>query len=445
MSLIETWFGLGENAPPAPPEPASLPTEERSGISLENPQYSLSANSEELLALFGVIAGNAQLPAVTIESALEVPAVIDAVGFLSRTLASLPLHQYRSVNGEDQRADGDIQMLLNEAPNGEMSSTDWRRHMWQQVFTGGRGVTWIERKGGTPIALWPMDPARTSVRRQGGRKIYRFDNKEYPAADVIDVTFMLRSNLLDAYGPIAKGRKAIALAIAMNDFAGTFFAGGGVPPLALEGPMPQGVEGFKRAQADIKRAIDMAKKQNIPFFGMPPGHGLKPIGIDPAKGQMTEARLFQIQEIARLYGLPPVFLQDLSKGTFSNTEQQDLQLVKHNISQWAKVFEGELNLKLYGQRRRTKSVKHNLDGLQRGDFKSRIEGNARAIQTGQLTPNEVRALDNRGAKPNGDQLYIQGATVPLGTVSAQTGQTSGPAPDEDAEKDDTDAGDRTED
>jgi HK97 family phage portal protein len=135
---------------------------------------------------------------------------------------------------------------------------------------------------------------------------------------------------------------------------------------------------------------------------------------------MTEARLFQIQEIGRLYGLPPVFLGDLSKGTFSNTEQQDLQLVKHLIGQWAKAFEDELNLKLFGQRRRSRYVRHNLDGLQRGDFKSRIEALARAIQTSQITPDEARALEERPADPsgNGAKLYMQGATVPLGTVIA---------------------------
>lgn len=388
------------------------PTEQRS---LENPAIPLSSNSEELLQLLGVMNGNKELPHVTIESALEVPAVFDAVGFLSRTLASLPLHAYRSTSGETKRADGDLQMLLNEAPNPEWSSYDWRKYMWQQVFTGGRGVTWIERAGSKVLGLWPMDPTRTSVRRQSGRKIYRFNDKEYPAADVIDVTFMLKPNQLDAYGPIYKGRKAIGLAIAMADFAGTFFAGGGVPPLALEGPMPQGVEAFKRAQSDIQRAIDMAKKAGTPFFGMPPGHALKQIGFDPAKGQMTEARLFQLQEIGRLYGLPPVFLQDLSTGTLSNSEQQDLHLVKHNIGQHAKGFEDELNLKLFGQRRRSQQVKHNLDGLQRGDFKSRTEGLARAIQTAQITPNEARALENRPQLPEGDKLYIQGATVPLGS------------------------------
>lgn len=394
-----------------------LGREERSGNPLENPTIPLSASADDIMAFFGVAYDRGMLPHVTIESALEVPAVLSAVNFLSSTLAGLPLHAYRDAD----KVDGDLAMMLNEAPNPEWSSFEWRKYMWQQVFTGGRGMSWIERAGPTRIAgIWPMDPSLTTVARVGGRKIFRFEGREYAAADVIDLPFMLKANQIDAYGPISKGRKAIALAIAMNDFAGTFFAGGGVPPLALEGPLPTGPDAFKRAQADIQRAIDMAKKAGTPFFGMPPGHSLKAIGIDPDKGQMTEARLFQIQELARVFdGMPPAFLQDLSKGTFANTEQQDLQIVKHNIGRRAKQFEDELNLKLFGQRRRSRKVKHNLDGLQRGDFKTRSEGLARAIQTGQLTPNEARALEERPPLENGDVLYIQGATVPLGSVPVQ--------------------------
>ena len=395
--------------------------------SLERDQISSSASWDEWASFFGQAGDRAQLPHVTIETALEVPAVLDAVTFLSRTLAALPLQAYRNAEGEAEKVDGELQMLLNEAPNAEWSSFAFRQYFWHQVFTGGRGLAWIERQGSRVIAIWPLDPTRTTVRRQGGRKIYRCNNQEYPAADVIDVPFALKPNQLDAYGPIYKGRKTIGLAIAMNDFAGGFFVGGGIPPLALEGPLPQGPDAFKRALKDIQRAIDLAKNAGQAFFGLPPGHKLTPVGGDPEKGQMTEARLFQIQEIARLWGLPPVFLQELSKGTFTNTEQQDLQLVKHNIGQWAKALEDELNLKLFGQRRRSRKVKHNLDGLQRGDFKTRTEGLARAIQTGQLTPNEARALDNRPPLPNGDVLYIQGATVPLGSAPAPIGHNGGPA------------------
>jgi HK97 family phage portal protein len=153
---------------------------------------------------------------------------------------------------------------------------------------------------------------------------------------------------------------------------------------------------------------------------MPPGHKLTQVGFDPEKGQMTEARLFQIQEIARAYQLPPVFLQDLSRATFTNAEQQDLHLVKHLIGQWTAALEGEMNLKLFGRFNGRRYVEHNLSGLMRGDFKSRIDGVARAIQTAQLTPNEARALENRPkhSNPAADDLLVQGATVVLGKQPA---------------------------
>lgn len=403
------------------------PAEHRAGNPLERDTVSLSADAGEVLQFFGLANRNIQLPVVTIETALGEPAVFSAVMFLSRSLASLPLHSYRKKDGEAARIDGELQMLLNEAPNPEWTSFGWRQYMWQQAFTGGRGLTWIERAGEKVVALWPMDPTRTTVRRQGGRKIYRFDSKEYPAADVIDVPFALKTNQLDAYSPISKCADAIALSIAMRNYAATFFAGGGVPPLALEGPLPQGADAFKRAMADIRRAIDLAKKASESFFGIPPGHSLKPIGVDPSKGQMVEARRFQLEEIARIYQMPPIFLQDLTNGTMANTEQQDLQLVKHIIVHWTSAFEDELNLKLFGQRRRARYVEHSLDGMLRGDLKSRIDAMARGIQTGQLTPNEARALDNRPPMPEGDKLYVQGATVPLGTVlNSKMGHNGGP-------------------
>lgn len=415
-----------------PPASAGTGAETRS---LEDPRVSLMGSStEELLAFFGVAAGNVKLPPVTIETALEVPAVFGMVNFLASTMAALPLHAY----SESSKIDGHLAMLLNEAPNPQWTSFDWRKYIWTGFLTGGRGLSWMERAGGPGskvLAIWPMDPAETVIRRQNGRKIYRYGGQDYQAEDVIDLPFMLKADGLGSYGPVWKARRAIAVALAMGDFAGTFFGSGGVPPLALEGPLPSGADSFKRASADIQRAIDLAKKSGSPFFGMPPGHALKPIGIDPSKGQMVEARKFQILELARVWGMPPAFVQDLSTGTFSNTEQQDLQLVKHKILHLARQFEDELNLKLFGQRRRARKVKHNLDGLQRGDFKSRIEALARGIQTAQITPNEARALEQREPLDNGDDLLIQGATVPLGTQplltesNPQTNEPKDPADD----------------
>lgn len=386
---------------------------ETRAASIEDPRVPVSQTSE-FLGFFGV--GGANLPNVTIDSALTVPAVLAAVAFLSRTMATLPLHAYRDTKDGAVRLTGKTAVTIHEAPNDLMGSFKFRQWFWQQVFTGGRGLAWIERNGSVIEALWPMDPRKTSVKRVGFTLVYRFEGKEYPAADVIDVPFMLREDQIAHRGPINLAAKAIQLALAMNDYGSNFFAGGGVPPLALEGPVPSGKGGLERAMADVSRVIEAAKKTNKPIFPMPPNHKLTQVGYDPAKGQMTEARLFQIQEIGRAWQLPPAFLQDLSRGTFSNVEQQDLHLVKHLISQWAKAFEDEANLKLFGRGNSGRYVEHNLDGLQRGDFKSRIEGIARAIQTAQMTPNEARALENRPkhANPDANELLIQGATVVLG-------------------------------
>lgn len=384
----------------------------RESRSAENPQVPVSAAN--FLAHFGIDTDS--LPRVTVDTALHVPAVQAAVTFISRSLANLPLHAHRKTkDGRVERIAGGLQTLVNEAPTAEWSSFGWRVYMWQQVFTHGRGITQIERAaGGAVLALNPVDPVDASVSIRAGRKIYRLNGMEYQAAEVLDIPYMLKRDMVGSYSPIFLASKAIQLALAMNDYGSGFFAGGGVPPLALVGPMPQGAEALQRAMSDVSRVIDTARRSNKPLFPIPPGHELKQVGFEPSKGQMTEARRFQIEEIARAFNLPPIFLQDLTHGTFSNSEQQDLHLAKHLIAQWAKAFEDELNLKLFGQMKNGRWVEHNLDGLQRGDFTSRMNGLSQAVQNALLTPNEGRDKLNLPAMAGGNSLMIQGATVPLG-------------------------------
>ena len=366
-----------------------------------------------ILSVLGM--GDIDLPNINIDTALQSPAVLAAVTFLPRSLAALPLHVFRKTDEGPQKIVGGLETLIHEAPNREWTSFKLRQYFWQQVFTGGRGMLWIERSGPNITGLYPMNPVKTTIKRSGlGETTYEVEGKKYPAADVIDVPFMLKADGLCHYSPIMLGAKAIQLSLAMNEYGSKFFAGGGVPPLAMSGPLPAGPEAMKRAMDQIGRAIASAKENNGQIVPMPPEHKLTPIGFDPEKGQMTDARRFQVEEISRIYGLPPVFLQDLTRGTFSNTEQQDLHLVKHLISQWAQALEEEMNLKLFGQRNGGRYVEHNVDGLLRGDFKTRMEALSSGVQNALLTPNEGRALENRPSKPNGDDLMIQGATVPLG-------------------------------
>lgn len=391
-----------------------------SGTETRDATVPVSVPYGDFIQFFG-LNDTANLPHVTIDSALTVPAVWCAVAFLSRTLATLPLHAYRNTKDGPQKITGKLESVVHDAPNDGMDSFKFRQYFWQQVFTGGRGLAWIERTPQGIEALWPMDPMSTTIKRSGFKTIYTFTDKwtgksiEYPAEDVIDVPFMLKSDGLCHYGPINMAAKAIQLALAMNDYGSNFFAGGGVPPLALKGPLPAGADAMNRALADVTRAIDNAKKTGKPITPIPGGYELVPVGFDPAKGQMVEARLFQVQEIARAYQLPRVFLQDLTGATNSNTEQQNLMLVQHLIGQWAQALEGEMNLKMFGRGNAGRYIEHNLDGILRGDFVARMAGLAQGVQNALITPNEGRALDNRPALKGGDDLLIQGATVPLGS------------------------------
>lgn len=411
-------------------------------------QITQNASREELLAFFGQ--DGVRLPAVTVQSALRVPAFAAGVNFLARTLATPTLEAFRTTKMGPQKVGGRLQVLVRDAPNPEWSSFAARVFFWTNCLLYGRGLFAILRNNGQPYELWPMNvPAVRVTMDSIGRKTYTVTSsagvplpgKTYSSADVIDVPFMLASNMVNVLSPITIGEKALQLALAMQDYGSTFFAGGGVPPLALEGPIPQGADALRRRTDDVERAIMDAKDSGKPFFSMPPDHKLTQIGYDPAKGQMTEARRLQNEEIARLLGVPPVFIQDLSKLTYSNAEQQDLQLVKHTVSHHCTSLEQEMNLKLFGQMRGDRYVRHDLDTLLRGDFKTRMEGLARSVQGSIRTPQEARRAEGlpEHHNPKANELFMQGATVELGTAPAPGAQ---PPKDN---GDNADAGDQTED
>lgn len=396
-------------------------------------QITQNATREEILAFFGQ--DGVRLPAITVQSAMRVPAVLAAITFLSRTLATTTLEAFRDAKSGPERVGGRLQILVRDAPNPEWSSYAARVFFWQNVFQHGRGLFAILRLNGQPYELWPMNvPSVRVTMNEFGQKWYTVTNsageplpgRTFSSADVVDVPFMLSSNMVSVLSPIMLGEKAIQLALAMNDYGSTFFAGGGVPPLALKGPMPQNDAGLKRRAEQVKMAIKAAKERGEPFFDMPPDHELTQVGYDPAKGQMTEARSFQISEIARVFQLPPVFLQDLSRATFSNAEQQDLHLVKHLVAQWCSALEQELNLKLFGQTNGRRYVRHDLDSLLRGDFLTRMQGLSAAISGAVYSPNEGRRKEGLPdhANPHANDLFIQGATVPLGSQT-NGGATNG--------------------
>lgn len=390
-------------------------------------QGSILSSDPQIVRFFGGSVGVTD-EIVTVESALQVPAIWAAVSFLSRTLAALPLKSYLKTDTGREVMPGDpVVLLMNGAANDETSSFDFRRAFWQDVFTIGRGLAFIERnRAGVPINLWPLEVKKVTVQRAAGRTVYHYNDNgrriTYGAAEVLDLCFMPGADALGGRSPIYSHAATIGLAQAVTRYGARFFDSGGIPPFTISGPV-RTAGGVARAAGDLSESVRKLAAEGGNAITIPEGHELKALGIDPEKMQMIGTQRFLIEQIARIYGIPPVFLQDLTHGTFSNVEQQDLQLAKHVIAPWCKALEAHANLKFYGRPPHKVFLEHSLDGLMRGDMQTRAEATARRINTGQLTINEARELENRPPVDGGDQPLVQGAMIPAnmaGQVNSQS-------------------------
>lgn len=403
--------------------------EERSrNDNVENPDTPIS--SEAILQFFGMDQPSAAGVNVNLSNAMTVPAVFAAVEFLSSTIAGLPLNVYRKTDSGREKQNAGLQVILHDAVTDDMTSFDWRKYSMERVLTGGRWLSYIERdRNSRVVNIFALDPSKIVIERTGLRKEYVYKKGEpseirYQSSEIIDIPFGLEQDGLKTISPVMMNRDTIGLAIAATNYGARFFNNGGVPPFVIYGKFQSG-KGMKRASEDLQTAIKAQSKENRLALTLPYDHELKSIGADPEKSQLVEVKRFLIEEIARIYSLPPVFLQDLTHGTFSNTEQQDLHLVKHTIRRWVTQIEQELNLKLFGRADPSQYVEFNLDGLLRGDFATRMSGYATAIQNAIKTPDEVRALENLPAVGGeAEKLHIQGATVPIGSQVMQENQSS---------------------
>jgi len=378
----------------------------------------MAQSDPRIIEIFGGALAGVDGQPVTIERALQVPAIFGAVRFLSDTMAALPM-QVGQVEGNRIAPDPDHPMadLLNVAPNPELTAFDWRQGEFVSFFTQGRAVSFIERnKRDKVINFWPVNVNNLRVERRKGRRLYHYtengDSVTYSAADVLDLVFMPGADGLSARSPIFNNASTIGLALAVSAYGARFFKNGGIPPFALQGPF-QSPGALDRSADDMRRAVERSAAGESNTISVPDGHEIKALGVDPEKMQMVEVKKFLIEEFARIYNIPPVFLQDLSNGLVSNTEQQDLNLIKHTLMPLAVKYEQQTNLKLFGRARRGDNARSDFNALSRGDLKSRAEAIARQIHSGQITPDEARLDDGRPNMPGGNQLYIQGATVPL--------------------------------
>lgn len=406
---------------------------------VENPNVKLS-DPTAFAEIFGGGGKSAAGVNVTEANALSVPAMWQGVNAIAGTIGHLPFHLYRNNKGAIEKATSDtLYKVIHDRANSVTPKSVFWKWIVSRMLVGGRGYAHILRnKADKCVGFLPIEENRVTIRQTltNGEltRVYVVDGKDYNYFDILDLPLSLKADGIAHHNPIAVHKNAIGLIIAAEQYAATLFANGGVPALVLTGPAGMSPSAKDRASDQIEdKLTNVRANRNV--ISLPNGHSLTDIGFDPAKQQMVELRRFQISEVSRILNIAPAMLHDLTVGTYNNVEQQNLNFAQQTILPIVKIIEQELNLKIFGNRNTTSFVEVNLDGLVRGDLKSRMEALARGINAAIYTPNEARSLMNLPADPDGDVLLIQGATIPLSKAGDTPVQ---PAPEPEAEpKDET--------
>lgn len=381
-------------------------------------------------------------------TAMQTTAVYACVRILAEAVASLPLHvyEYQDDGGKKLVHDHPLYYLLHDEPNPEMTSFVFRETLMSHLLIWGNAYAQIIRDGaGRVLGLYPLLPDKMDVQRDEKGNIYyvysrnsdenpmfkEYGNIRLKAEDVLHIPGLGFDGLI-GYSPIAMAKNAVGMTLACEEYGASFFANGANPGGVLEHPgVLKDPSKVRESWNSVYRGVNNAHKIAVLEEGMK----YQQIGIPPEEAQFLETRKFQINEIARLYRIPPHMVGDLDKSSFSNIEQQSLEFVKYTLDPWVIRWEQSLqrSLLLPGEKGKY-FIKLNVDGLLRGDYQSRMNGYAVGRQNGWFSANDIREMENMNPIPDeeGGNLYlINGAITKLAEAGAfaktDTGQQNTPA------------------
>ena len=236
----------------------------------------------------------------------------------------------------------------------------------------------------------------------GGKQ--RFEEVKLRPDQVLHIPGLGFDGLI-GYSPIAMAKNAIGVSMAAEEFGSTFFANGATPSGLLEHPGvvkdPEKLRQSWHAQFSGKNSHNVAVLEE--------GMTYKPMSVPPNDAQFLETRKFQIDEIARIFRVPPHMVGDLDKSSFSNIEQQSLEFVKYTLNPWVIRWEQAMHKALLQPSEKQQYfIKFNVDGLLRGDYQSRMNGYAVGRQNGWLSANDIREMENLNpiSEEEGGNLYL---------------------------------------
>ena len=362
-------------------------------------------------------------------SAMQLTAVYACVRILAEGIAGLPLHLYKcGKNGSREKAvDHPLYFLLHDEPNPEMTSFVFRETLMTHLLLYGNCYCQIIRDGrGQVAALYPLMPNQMSVDRDEKGQLYYTYLRSGEEADTMKkgTVYLLPEDVLHipalgfdglvGYSPIAMAKNSIGMGLACEEYGAKFFANGAAPSGVLEHPGT--IKDITRLR-ESWNAIYGGSKNAGKVAILEEGMHYSPISISPNEAQFLETRKFQVDEIARIFHVPPHMIGDLERSTFSNIEQQSLEFVKYTLNPWVCRWEQALTRSLLSPKeKREYSIKFNVDGLLRGDYQRRMNGYAVGRQNGWMSANDIRELENLDhipAEQGGDLYLVNGNMIKM--------------------------------
>jgi len=352
---------------------------------------------------------------VTPATAMTFVAVYSCIDILSRTVGSLPLYLYRRLpeGGKELAKNHPLYQLMRRRPNPEITAMRYRSTLQGHLASWGNAYSYIEWGGnGYPKALWPLRPDKIQPSRQNGRLTYRYypssgdlktsDSFDIPAEFVLHIPGFGYDGVM-GYSPITLAREAIGLGMAAEEYDARYFGSGTHPSIIVEHPgrlSPEGYANLENALTDSYSGLGKAHRLMLLEDGMK----ASPIAIKPEDAQLLETRKFQVNEIARLFHIPPHMIADVEKTTSWGTgiEELNIGFITHTMRPWFVLWEEELCRALLLDREQEEYFfEFDLSQLLRGDTLKQMQAWVMAKRNGIFNADEIRGWANLNPIPDG--------------------------------------------
>lgn len=403
MALLDFFRRKGPGAQQRPKELAALG--ENSAVT--------DLTADQLARMLGASQMTAAGVAVTPEAAMKVSAVYACVSLISGAIASLPLRVYDRETKE--AADHDYWWLFNEkASDGWTSAVAWEYLISSKLFYGD-GFAQLLRsnyRSSRIIGWMPLHPGRVQPYKAEGELHYRVtpaDAPPYvvPGADMLHLPSLGFDGLRSPSAITFAAREAIGASLAAEKFTSQFFSQGATHDIALKTK-----SNLNTTQSDALRASYLAKYAgNRSPLILSGGLEVEKLSITPEDAALLPTRHFTVEEICRVFGVPPHMVGHTEKNSSWGTgmAEQGGNFVRYCLLRHLNPLRQELNQKLWPMRQRY-YIEHVTEALERADLQARANAHrialGRAGEPGYMTVNEVRAIENLPPIAGGDTLNL---------------------------------------